>query len=425
MFDDPEERRREEARQQRAATIIQQCWQAFLEQRDTVLEEGRRNSLLMGAGGVGSVCVDTLRRKDSESMTNSIGHSGDDRGGSDWATQEEQRAVLVMEYDTLVREREGLLEKNLGYQQFLARHYAEQRRRNGEEEVTQLTTPDADSVYWPLVSQVAEERQRVVGRRVAMEKELDAHQQRYQYIIDEAAMQENNFQQYIQELAATVKFMRSNRPIPNDTIAEYIRREAEQRQVIHASRVKYIQLKNRAARLRRAAKGGGGGDGASPGANTNMYLIDFEQLKVENTNLNEKIEERSEEVVKLRGKVTNSIHILTHVREKLECVKKENADLRQLVASTEGELGGVRDELAKTKKRRDGHIKANVRMKERMPLVGSEGLLLDYEQRKAVTQQHRRRLVQLTDRHTELTSYIKEQELQMVSLRHQLSHYPM
>lgn len=417
MFDDPEERRLEEARQQRAATVIQQRWQAFLERRDAAIEEGLHHSMLAGGG---TLSMDMARARDADSMASSTAYSGGDSEGG--GTQEEQRETLVGEYDALLKEREMLLERNLGYQQFLARHYAEQRRRNGEEEVTQLTTPDAESVYWSLVAQVAEERQRVVGRRVAMEKELDAHRLRYQYIVDEAAMQENNFQQYIQELAATVKYMRSNRPIPNDAIDEYVKRETEQRSVIHAARVRYIQLKNRAARLRRTAKGSGGGDGA---ANTNMYLIDFEQLKVENTNLNEKIEERSEEVVKLRGKVTNSIHILTHVREKLECVKKENADLRQLVASTEDELGGVRDELAKTKKRRDGHIKANVRMKERMPLVGSEGLLMDYEQRKAVTQQHRRHLVQLTDRHTSLINFIKEQEWEMVSLRHQLSHYPI
>jgi hypothetical protein len=46
-------------------------------------------------------------------------------------------------------------------------------------------------------------------------------------------------------------------------------------------------------------------------------LIDFEQLKIENQTLNEKIEERNEELHKLRKKITQTVVILSHTREKL------------------------------------------------------------------------------------------------------------
>jgi histone deacetylase 6 len=49
-----------------------------------------------------------------------------------------------------------------------------------------------------------------------------------------------------------------------------------------------------------------------------LHLIDFEQLKIENQSLNEKIEERNEELLKLRKKTTTTVQILTHVREKLQ-----------------------------------------------------------------------------------------------------------
>lgn len=455
MYDDAEERRREEARQRAAATVIQRRWKQH--QQELRLRE-REMAVLRSPYGspqsAPSVRFDTANSGGNDNDSSMGGGAGglDDYSDS-LRSPEERRQACIAEYRTLLAEREALLDRNLGYQQVLSRHYAEQRRRNGEEESTQLTNPEAEGAYWSLVRQVAEERQRVAGRSAALKRNLELQRERYGPIMEEAAMQEHNFQQYIQELAASVRFMRSNRPIPPKTIAEYVERETKERAAIHASRVRYLQLKSRLQRLRRAAKGhttssssnngaaamaGGaagvagqagasasrGADGETNMADHHMFLIDFEQLKVENTNLNEKIEERSEEVLKLRNKVTNTIHIATHVREKLDCVRKENAELRQSVASTDEELSRARDQLARSKRRRDAHLRANTRMKERMPLVGSRDLLLDYERRKGAIREYRTRLVQLTDRHKELTDTIRQHEASMVTLQHELSHYP-
>jgi len=47
-------------------------------------------------------------------------------------------------------------------------------------------------------------------------------------------------------------------------------------------------------------------------------MIDFEQLKINNMDLNEKIEERNEDILKLKRKVTSTVQVLTHVKEKLQ-----------------------------------------------------------------------------------------------------------
>jgi len=41
-----------------------------------------------------------------------------------------------------------------------------------------------------------------------------------------------------------------------------------------------------------------------------LHLIDFEQLKIENQSLNEKIEERNEELAKLRKKTATAVQVL-------------------------------------------------------------------------------------------------------------------
>lgn len=46
-------------------------------------------------------------------------------------------------------------------------------------------------------------------------------------------------------------------------------------------------------------------------------MIDFEQLKIGNVDLGEKVEERNEDIRKLTGKVRATVQVLTHVKEKL------------------------------------------------------------------------------------------------------------
>jgi hypothetical protein len=53
-----------------------------------------------------------------------------------------------------------------------------------------------------------------------------------------------------------------------------------------------------------------------------LHLIDFEQLKIENQTLNEKIEERNEELNKFRKKITSTVVQLSHTREKLQFVQE-------------------------------------------------------------------------------------------------------
>ena len=53
-------------------------------------------------------------------------------------------------------------------------------------------------------------------------------------------------------------------------------------------------------------------------------MIDFEQLKINNVDLNEKIEERNEDIMKLRKKVTSTVQVLAHLKEKLQYAQVSN-----------------------------------------------------------------------------------------------------
>lgn len=48
-----------------------------------------------------------------------------------------------------------------------------------------------------------------------------------------------------------------------------------------------------------------------------LHLIDFEKLKIENQSLNEKIEQRNEDIFKLKKKSNLNVIMLAHLEEKL------------------------------------------------------------------------------------------------------------
>lgn len=151
-------------------------------------------------------------------------------------------------------------------------------------------------------------------------------------------------------------------------------------------------------------------------------MIDFEQLKINNVDLNEKIEERNDDILKLRRKVTSTVQVLTHVKEKLqylqashcmystihtlthahtltdwECWEEKQASRHgcycgqgisaenvQCIATAACVHACVqsRDHLTRMKQSRDSLRMDNNRLRQRGGLVGHKVLLRDYQERK-------------------------------------------
>lgn len=405
MYEEIERKRKEEAQQNAASQIIQKQWRMFLLRREDELELQRTQQARKKAA-------------ENEKAASSGGAGG--LGDADAVlSEEEQMSALLGEYRSLLEERQALVAKNLAAQKIAAKHFMYQRIRKGENEMGEPVSIEAEENYWCAVRKLAEERRRVSTKKLLAEQDLESQRMYYQGNIDEALRQEEAFRDYIRDVAQKAVFMRStnSQAFPPEVMEAFMQQEREQRRTIQSARVRYIQLCNFLKKLNRSASD-------NDHNHEGMYLIDFEQLKIENTNLNEKIEERNEDLVKLRRKVTTTIHVLTHVKEKLEFMKAENTQLKQQVQVTEEELNGVRDQLAQTKRRRDGYLKANLKMKEKMPLVGSEDLLMDYELRKGAINRTRIKVVELTERHKELVDELAKQQPVLDKLRREISRCP-
>ena len=82
-----------------------------------------------------------------------------------------------------------------------------------------------------------------------------------------------------------------------------------------------------------------------------LHIIDFEQLKIENNTLTEKIEDRNEEIHKLKNKINYTVQILAHLQEKSkdisiekEVKKNENDELKKKIIEMKMKLTSKKEE---------------------------------------------------------------------------------
>ncbi|KAJ3383388.1 Coiled-coil domain-containing protein 96 [Entophlyctis sp. JEL0112] len=194
---------------------------------------------------------------------------------------------------------------------------------------------------------------------------LEAHTQ-------DAQERGEEFIAYKRSIALAAENSRTGKPIPAKTVSQLEALDQRKDVEVVAVRLDHIKLRNKLKRheilLRQKEELADG-----------LHLIDFEQLKIENQTYNEKIEERNEELLKLRKKITNIVQVLTHVKEKLQFVQAENSRLRKDLKSLDRDVAVRRDSLPAAKQGRDAVRSLNLLMRQKNGMLGNKALLRDYE----------------------------------------------
>ncbi|KAL3671168.1 hypothetical protein V7S43_004349 [Phytophthora oleae] len=208
------------------------------------------------------------------------------------------------------------------------------------------------------------------------------------------------FLEFKREVARNAENLRTGKPIAKRVIAQFEAAEVRKDQDVEKVRLKHINLRTHLKKLEQQLH-------AKEQLAEGLHLIDFEQLKIENQTLNEKIEERNEELHKLRKKTTSTVQVLTHIKEKLQFVLAENQMLKRDSQELEEALTANRDQLAHKKKDRDAARQLATRLKSKEGFAKSELLIEDFEKRETDLVDLERRRAELTQRHTYLTKQIK------------------
>lgn len=207
---------------------------------------------------------------------------------------------------------------------------------------------------------------------------------------------QDSFLEFKREIAKNAESMRTGKPIPKRITSQFEALEVKKDQEVEKVRLKNINLRTHLKKLEQQLH-------AKEQLAEGLHLIDFEQLKIENQTLNEKIEERNEELHKLRKKTTSTVQVLTHIKEKLQFILAENQHLKRESAELEEALTINRDALAKKKKERDSNRALAQKLKGKEGFAKSELLIEDFEKRDSDLVDLERRLTELKQRYAYLS----------------------
>merc|ERR1712050_541065 len=211
----------------------------------------------------------------------------------------------------------------------------------------------------------------------------------------------DSFQEFKRQVARHAEYARTGKKIPEKIIQEVEEFELDKDAEVEEVRGSNISLKNRLAKLEQQLR-------KKDELADNLHVIDFEQLKIENQTLNEKIEERNEELHKLRKKTIVTVQIITHMREKVQFVQQEYQVLKAELAQLDQDLAAQRDLVAKTKHERDEHRSEYGKLKQQPGIFNSDNLTRDFEQRSEHIKQLKEDITQLKKRHGQMLQFIKQ-----------------
>ncbi|TPX41564.1 hypothetical protein SeMB42_g05520 [Synchytrium endobioticum] len=312
--------------------------------------------------------------------------------------------------------RETLRRTNIALQAKLAEYF--RRRRAEDSRESEKSTTDYETRYAACLAAIAEMTDKRALHSAAHTKTVADLTARRDALILDSETRASEFTLYRRAVARDSENSRDGSSIPPKQIDAFEALAARKNIDVSAVQLEHIRLKNRLKRCEVALK-------QREELADGLHLIDFEQLKIENQAYNEKIEERNEELLKLRKKITTVVQVLTHVREKLQFVQTENRSLASQMCDIDALVSARRDVLPLLKRRREQLKQNGAELKNKHGLLGNHDLLRDHELKVDATEKISQKLQELKQRHDnlrfELQKVKRELAKHLILKQHQYS----
>lgn len=235
------------------------------------------------------------------------------------------------------------------------------------------------------------------------QSEFDQLSQDLQTRLDDKEYRANeiseSFKAFKQDVLRRSEHSRTGRGVSQKLIEQFEFADQKKDEDLEKVRLRHISLKTQLRKLERSLR-------AREQLAEGLHMIDFEQLKIENQTLNEKIEERNEELAKLKRKKTNTVQVLTHYREKIRFVHQKNEILRNELDDVETTVAKQRSFLNTFKHEKDAVRVDNTELRRRQGFATNEKLTTDFDLRKSSLEVVKASIKELQERHFLLTRQI-------------------
>nr|CAH7741378.1 unnamed protein product [Callosobruchus chinensis] len=231
---------------------------------------------------------------------------------------------------------------------------------------------DTQQKYGKKLDQFGELTELDNTQRKTINEELSNLKAKRKAKFEELTEMFKNMQDRELEIGTGLIHTKTGNPIPDKLIEKLLRRQRIQMETVSSMRLKFIQLKEMVNEKQEAIA-------LLDNIGEGLHLMDYEQLKVENRSFADKIEERDEELTRLRFKCQNTIQILAHIREKSSALDCDNEDLKDDLAVAEGHQMQCRERLNDMKQQRDYYRNQTMKLKDESGLLLQPDLLRDME----------------------------------------------
>ncbi|XP_076262998.1 uncharacterized protein LOC143197990 isoform X1 [Rhynchophorus ferrugineus] len=175
-----------------------------------------------------------------------------------------------------------------------------------------------------------------------------------------------------EELGYGLILAKTGSVISSKLVDRLLKRQRTQMNQVSTMRLKYLQLKEMLQEKFDQME-------VINRIGSKFHLVDYEELKSDNRSYADKIEEREEELTRLRTKCQNTIQILAHMREKSAALDWDFYDLRNEVDRLEMMYMDTRQYLNETKKKKDHFRQAFDKEMKECGLLSEPDLLYDME----------------------------------------------
>ncbi|XP_048220101.1 coiled-coil domain-containing protein 96 [Perognathus longimembris pacificus] len=342
--------------------------------------------------------------KRGEEGRRSVAAAEDEEWSEEEKRQQEQqlRRELLDQYHILLMERN----RYRRYNAFLQHRICESlRKKKGleaaetPEKAAEPEAPEKEQAYLHYLAILEELKKQEADDLVWYQQEVGQLKQQCQDKLARVEKEWRRFQALKKQVVLQVMGscrLRGGRQAALREVEQIQALEDRKEKEMSAVRLENVQLKQSLTHFQTRMR-------AQEDLSEGLLLIDFEQLKIENQTFNEKVEERNEELLKLRNKVTTNVQTITHVKEKLHYIDMENACKKTQLLEIESQVSLGRDILTRTKQARDSLRTDNIKLSQRSGLLGKKSLLRDLEAKVDQTEMLNRRLESLKRHHAGLT----------------------
>jgi len=305
---------------------------------------------------------------------------------ADLPSPDEMKRDLIEAIEQAIEEREQLKNKNQDLQKEIITMDSTYEQYDKQPDVSMNEHKYLNTLA--NVHQVRFNLKETQERYNKMATELQAKLNEKQAKCDEIQKQ---FKDLKMSVGKNSVYSRTGKQIKDDILNDWDDREATKDSEVHHFRFQNIALRNRLANKEKVLK-------KKEQLADGLHLIDFEQLKIENQTLNEKVEERNEELHKLQKKITFTVITLSHTEEKL----KKNTKLYMDHEAIKKKLNGQKDKLSKVKEEREQFRKDSQRLRQQTGIENDDSLKADYINRKKEIEALTKEIELLQEHHQKL-----------------------